>query len=135
MSFDSLGLHPLLLEALNNAGYDSPTEIQSAAIPHILKGQDVMAGAQTGTGKTAAFALPILHKLINSQENDTSQVQTPLLNVSNSVSAENMWTTKESSTRAKKMWEGVSMSSQAMGKADVRWYFSDEIRFVCPGIV
>jgi superfamily II DNA/RNA helicase len=76
MSFDSLGLHPFLLEALNNAGYDTPTEIQSAAIPHILKGQDVMAGAQTGTGKTAAFALPILHKLINSQENDRSQVQT-----------------------------------------------------------
>jgi superfamily II DNA/RNA helicase len=69
MSFDSLGLHPLLLDALNTAGYDAPTEIQSGAIPHILNGQDVMAGAQTGTGKTAAFALPILHQLLSTNSN------------------------------------------------------------------
>jgi len=64
MSFNTLGLHSLLLDALTETGYDTPTDIQAEAIPHILNGVDVMAGAQTGTGKTAAFTLPILHKLL-----------------------------------------------------------------------
>ncbi|WP_417221964.1 DEAD/DEAH box helicase [Amphritea sp.] len=63
MSFASFGLHPSLLKAVEELGYQQPTPIQQAAIPAILNQQDVMAGAQTGTGKTAAFALPILHAL------------------------------------------------------------------------
>jgi ATP-dependent RNA helicase RhlE len=66
MSFDSLGLAPALLRALAEAGYKNPTPIQAAAIPEVLAGHDLMAAAQTGTGKTAAFLLPVLHKLINS---------------------------------------------------------------------
>ncbi|UTW12685.1 DEAD/DEAH box helicase [Marinobacterium rhizophilum] len=63
MGFTSTGLHPSLINAVTEQGYTEPTPIQSATIPAILAGQDVMAGAQTGTGKTAAFALPILQQL------------------------------------------------------------------------
>src|SRR5712691_10474733 len=63
-SFDELGLRPELLRAVAEAGYTPPTPIQAQAIPTILQGLDVMGGAQTGTGKTAGFALPILQKLL-----------------------------------------------------------------------
>jgi ATP-dependent RNA helicase RhlE len=63
MSFTDLGLAPELLRALSDKGYAVPTPIQSRAIPAVLAGGDVLAGAQTGTGKTAAFVLPILQQL------------------------------------------------------------------------
>lgn len=63
MSFTALGLAPELLRALSDKGYAAPTPIQSRAIPAVLAGGDVLAGAQTGTGKTAAFVLPILQQL------------------------------------------------------------------------
>jgi ATP-dependent RNA helicase RhlE len=63
MSFDSLGLSAELLRAVADEGYTSPTPIQLQAIPVILQGRDVLAGAQTGTGKTAGFTLPMLQKL------------------------------------------------------------------------
>ncbi len=63
MPFAQLGLSSSLLRAVTSQGYTSPTPIQSQAIPHVLAGSDVMGCAQTGTGKTAAFALPILHRL------------------------------------------------------------------------
>ena len=62
-SFAELGLRPELLRAVDEAGYTTPTPIQVQAIPVVLAGKDVMGGAQTGTGKTAGFALPILQKL------------------------------------------------------------------------
>jgi ATP-dependent RNA helicase RhlE len=63
MSFDSLGLAPALLRAVQEQGYTQPTPIQSRVIPVVLEGRDVMAGAQTGTGKTAGFTLPLLQRL------------------------------------------------------------------------
>lgn len=63
MPFQSLGLMPELVRALSDKGYTEPTAIQSQAIPAILNGEDVLGGAQTGTGKTAAFTLPILQRL------------------------------------------------------------------------
>jgi ATP-dependent RNA helicase RhlE len=63
MSFNDLGLTPELLRAVAEKGYTTPTPIQRAAIPAVLAGRDVLAGAQTGTGKTAAFVLPILQQL------------------------------------------------------------------------
>ncbi len=63
MSFAHLGLRPELIEAVISKGYKIPSPIQAKAIPAILKGQDVLGGAQTGTGKTAAFSLPILQRL------------------------------------------------------------------------
>jgi ATP-dependent RNA helicase RhlE len=63
MSFESLGLAPALLRALAEQGYAEPTPIQAGAIPVVLEGQDLLAAAQTGTGKTAAFSLPLLQRL------------------------------------------------------------------------
>ncbi|RDS84786.1 RNA helicase [Dyella monticola] len=63
MSFESLGLAPALLRALAEQGYAEPTPIQAGAIPVVLEGGDLLAAAQTGTGKTAAFSLPLLHRL------------------------------------------------------------------------
>ncbi|WP_282110412.1 DEAD/DEAH box helicase [Shewanella algicola] len=64
MSFTSLGLSPLLFDAINQSGYHTATPVQQAVIPLALNGQDVLASAETGTGKTAAFALPLLHHLL-----------------------------------------------------------------------
>jgi len=64
MSFDSLGLRAELLRAVREQGYTEPTPIQRKAIPTILGGADVLAGAQTGTGKTAGFTLPLLQRLM-----------------------------------------------------------------------
>jgi len=63
MTFDDLNLHPTLLKAVHDQGYDVPTPIQEQAIPLVLTGGDLLGCAQTGTGKTAAFALPILQNL------------------------------------------------------------------------
>jgi superfamily II DNA/RNA helicase len=63
MSFDKLGLHPQILKAITTCGYTTPTPIQEQAIPEVLAGHDLMASAQTGTGKTAAFVLPALQRL------------------------------------------------------------------------
>jgi ATP-dependent RNA helicase RhlE len=64
MSFSDLGLLPELLRAVADKGYDTPSPIQLQAIPAVLAGRDVLAGAQTGTGKTAGFVLPILQRLV-----------------------------------------------------------------------
>ncbi|MCH7728343.1 MAG: DEAD/DEAH box helicase [Planctomycetes bacterium] len=64
MNFDEMGLSPRILRAVERQGYSTATRIQSVAIPLILAGRDVLGCAQTGTGKTAAFALPTLHRLL-----------------------------------------------------------------------
>ncbi len=76
--FDGLGLAPLLLKAITETGYTTPTPIQAKAIPLALQGLDLMAGAQTGTGKTAAFALPILQKLLPFASTSTSPAKHPI---------------------------------------------------------
>ena len=63
MSFENLNLHPLILKAVIDSGYTTPTPVQAQAIPELIAGHDIMASAQTGTGKTAAFMLPALHRL------------------------------------------------------------------------
>ncbi|VFS64504.1 ATP-dependent RNA helicase rhlE [Raoultella planticola] len=67
MSFDSLGLNPDILRAVAEQGYLEPTPIQQQAIPAVLQGRDLMASAQTGTGKTAGFTLPLLQHLIQKE--------------------------------------------------------------------
>src|SRR5277367_1363740 len=66
MPFSELGLLPALEAAVASEGYVEPTPIQARAIPHVLAGRDLLGLAQTGTGKTAAFALPILQRLVSS---------------------------------------------------------------------
>ena len=68
MSFKALGLNDELLQAVANQGYTTPTPVQKQAIPHILSGKDVLAGAQTGTGKTAGFTLPLLQRLMENHD-------------------------------------------------------------------
>ncbi|WP_285163337.1 DEAD/DEAH box helicase [Shewanella goraebulensis] len=88
LSFSSLGLHPTLTQRLTVLGYEQPTDIQAAAIPLLLAGEDVMAGAQTGTGKTAAFALPILQGILNANAvSDTSSVSGSVLDNNNRIKA------------------------------------------------
>ena len=79
MSFAQLALAPRLLENLQALGYQQPTPIQQAAIPPMLAGQDLMASAQTGTGKTAAFVLPILHRLLTDPLPNPSPVRALVL--------------------------------------------------------
>lgn len=71
MSFTQFKLDPRLAQGISRAGYTDPTPIQAAAIPTILSGKDLIGTAQTGTGKTAAFVLPILHKLLNGPRGQT----------------------------------------------------------------
>jgi len=67
MTFDDLNLAPAIVQAVREHGYETPTPIQVEAIPAVLAGRDLLGGAQTGTGKTAAFTLPMLHRLANSE--------------------------------------------------------------------
>lgn len=67
MTFDELNLAPAILKAVREQGYENPTPIQAQAIPAVLDGHDLLGGAQTGTGKTAAFTLPMLHRLSKGQ--------------------------------------------------------------------
>ena len=68
MSFDSLGLSAEILRAVSEKGYTTPTPIQQQAIPLVIEGRDLMGGAQTGTGKTAGFTLPLLQRLMNTNK-------------------------------------------------------------------
>lgn len=67
MTFSELGLHDRVLRAIQDEGYNTPTPIQEQAIPHLMQGKDLFGCAQTGTGKTAAFALPILHNITSNE--------------------------------------------------------------------
>ena len=90
MSFENLGLRAELLRAIGTQGYTRPTPIQAKAIPLILQGRDVLAGAQTGTGKTAAFTLPLL-QLLNRNPHQGPQpravVLTPTRELASQVAA------------------------------------------------
>src|SRR5437899_4678999 len=77
MPFKTLGLHPALVRAVREMNYAEPTPIQAEAIPAILAGRDLIATAQTGTGKTAAFLLPILHRLLTQPRGPSCLIVTP----------------------------------------------------------
>jgi ATP-dependent RNA helicase RhlE len=88
MSFESLGLAPALLRALAEQGYAEPTPIQAGAIPLVLEGHDLLAAAQTGTGKTAAFALPLLQKLSTGRETQTRRPRALVLTPTRELAAQ-----------------------------------------------
>src|SRR5690554_1631619 len=77
-TFSDFGLHPSILQAIAATGYTTPTPIQSQAIPVVMDGRDVMGAAQTGTGKTAAFTLPILHRLMSLANTSASPARHPV---------------------------------------------------------
>ncbi|NMP30955.1 DEAD/DEAH box helicase [Thalassotalea sp. M1531] len=89
MLFSDLGLAPQLLKAIEEQGYSSPSPIQEQAIPAVLKGRDVMAAAQTGTGKTAGFTLPILQQLSDSKKRASSNcIKTLILTPTRELAAQ-----------------------------------------------
>ena len=67
MTFEALGLHASVLKALTEAGYTKPTAVQAQAVPAAIEGRDLMVSSQTGSGKTAAFMLPALHKFASAE--------------------------------------------------------------------
>ena len=77
-TFAEIGLHPALLQAVSDTGYITPTPIQAQALPSVMAGNDVMGAAQTGTGKTAAFTLPILHRLMQHANSSASPARHPV---------------------------------------------------------
>ena len=79
MTFKELGLMPQILSALKAQGYEKPTPIQRGAIPPALKGQDVLGCAQTGTGKTCAFATPILQRLTGTYKKGEHKIRALIL--------------------------------------------------------
>ena len=88
MKFSELGLSDLILSALDAAGYTSPTPIQAQAIPPVLEGRDVMAAAQTGTGKTAGFTLPILELLSKGEPAEPNTARVLILTPTRELAAQ-----------------------------------------------
>ena len=88
MSFNSLGLSNSLVKAVDKQGYDEPTTIQSKSIPLILKGKDVLASAQTGTGKTAGFTLPMLQLLSKTGSDKNKSVRALVLTPTRELAAQ-----------------------------------------------
>ena len=88
MTFDELGLDPQILKAIQDKGYTTPTPIQAQAIPAVMAGGDVMAAAQTGTGKTAGFTLPLLDRLIKGERARDQQVRTLILTPTRELAAQ-----------------------------------------------
>jgi ATP-dependent RNA helicase RhlE len=88
MSFDSLGLSEALLKAISKQGYTEPSPIQQKAIPSILDGKDVLASAQTGTGKTAGFTLPLLQRLSQGEKSHKRQIRALILTPTRELAAQ-----------------------------------------------
>ncbi|MEH6579579.1 MAG: DEAD/DEAH box helicase [Amphritea sp.] len=88
MTFAKLGLSAPILEAIAEQGYETPSPIQAQAIPAVIEGKDVMAAAQTGTGKTAGFTLPLLERLANGQHAQGNQVRALVLTPTRELAAQ-----------------------------------------------
>jgi superfamily II DNA/RNA helicase len=121
MKFTELGLSAGVLKAIHDMGYDTPTPIQAAAIPPVLMGKDIMAAAQTGTGKTAAFMLPTLTRLQSHATTSTSPamhpiralVLTPTRELADQVGENTQLYLKNMALRATTVYGGVDIKPQA----------------------
>ncbi len=112
MSFDNLGLSPRLLEAVVAMGYTSPTPIQRDAIPMVLEGRDVVGCAQTGTGKTAAFVLPLLQRLESKPGGPRALVVTPTRELAQQIEEVAIQVTKFTKHRVAVVYGGVGYEPQ-----------------------
>ncbi len=88
MNFSSLGLSPQILKAVTDLGYENPTPIQARAIPLIIQGKDLMAAAQTGTGKTGAFTLPLLELLCEGERVKANQARALIITPTRELAAQ-----------------------------------------------
>ena len=114
MKFEDLNLHSSLLKAVKDQNYTQPTAIQKKAIPLVLKRNDVLGSAQTGTGKTAAFALPILHHLISESTNNKIRalVVTPTRELAIQIGENFTIYSKYNSVRNTVIFGGVKQEAQ-----------------------
>src|SRR6266571_1688366 len=111
--FDHLGLDPVLLRAVYGLGYEAPTPIQKEAIPAILSGRDVIGTAQTGSGKTAAFLLPILHRLLKQSPGRTrALVLSPTRELAAQIEVALRGLAKGTKIRGHAVYGGVGMAAQ-----------------------
>ena len=129
MSFDAFQLHPHIAEGVQALGYVSPTPIQKQSIPTVLQGRDVLGLAQTGTGKTAAFALPILQRLMGGPRRRVrALVVAPTRELAEQIHESFADLGKKTGLRSATVYGGVGMSPQVQKlKAGV------EIVVACPG--
>jgi ATP-dependent RNA helicase RhlE len=129
MNFKQFQLDPRLMQGIQKAGYDVATPIQQAAIPAALRGRDIIGTAQTGTGKTAAFVLPILNKLLNGQRNVArALIVTPTRELAEQI--HDVIKTLSAGTRLKSatIYGGVGAAPQIKALRD-----GAEILVACPG--
>jgi ATP-dependent RNA helicase RhlE len=131
MSFKALGLRAELLSSVSDEGYSIPTPIQQKAIPAILEGRDVMGGAQTGTGKTAAFALPILQLLCERKTTDKrprALILTPTRELAGQIQENIVSLGKKLRLKSCAVFGGVGIHPQIM-----RFRAGVDIITACPG--
>lgn len=116
MTFKSLGLSDALLKAIKEKGYDTPSQIQEKAIPYILEGKDVLASAQTGTGKTAGFTLPVLQRLAETKHPKYRPLRALVLTPTRELAAQVYDNVREYSTylniKSAVVFGGVKASTQ-----------------------
>ena len=113
MNFSDLGLRPELVAAVTEKGYTEPTPIQLAAIPAVLSGRDVLAGAQTGTGKTAGFVLPLLQRLVAREGREPrALILTPTRELAAQVAESAQFYGKNTNLRTQVVFGGVSERPQ-----------------------
>src|SRR6478735_6782508 len=110
--FEALGLHPLILDAIRDAGYTTPTPIQRDAIPLAQRGRDLIGLAQTGTGKTAAFTLPIVDRLIDGPRRTRALVLTPTRELCVQVEESVQKYSKHAELSAVSVYGGVPLDPQ-----------------------
>ena len=129
MHFTDFGLHPRVASGIGVAGYENPTPIQEKAIPLVMAGRDVMGLAQTGTGKTAAFALPILHHLVRGRRGRVrALVVAPTRELAEQIHNTFRTLGRATGLRSATVYGGVGMNPQIQalgGRA--------EIIVACPG--
>jgi len=129
MTFGPFNLHPRVAAGVKTAGYTTPTPIQQGAIPAALKGRDILGLAQTGTGKTAAFVLPLLHRLVDGPRGRVrALIVAPTRELAEQIHGEIRLLGKATGLRSATVYGGVGMALQARalrGEA--------EIIVACPG--
>src|SRR5919202_1672517 len=112
LTFADLGLSRSALDAVRDAGYERPTPIQQQAIPLILKGRDIIGLAQTGTGKTAAFVLPIVDRLRDGPRRTRTLILTPTRELTMQVEESFRKYAKHSEVRVAPVFGGVPLEPQ-----------------------
>lgn len=129
MSFSTFNLDPRLAKAITDLGYETPTPIQEQAIPAVISGKDVLGLAQTGTGKTAAFALPIIQRLLSGQNRRTrALIIAPTRELASQIDEAIADFAKNTDVRSVAVYGGVGMAPQIRAlRAGV------EIVVACPG--